>query len=122
LADEAYGRFLSGRAEPLGIAATTAYAYDANGNVTARTDALSKVSTLAYDDADQFTSFENPLEETTAYAYDGNGNQASVTTHKWEAPLGQRATATQKPLTASQPALSPISPVTCHSGAEECTI
>jgi RHS repeat-associated protein len=63
---------------------TTAYTYDANGNLISETDPLGNISTWAYNSLNEVTSSQTPLQAAagvkTAYAYDADGNLLSVST------------------------------------------
>ncbi len=54
--------------------ATTTYAYDRLGNLTAVTDALGNRTTLTYDTLSRKTSMRDPDLGTWTYAYDRHGN------------------------------------------------
>jgi len=66
---------------------TTAYAYDAIGNLSSLTDPLGHKATYAYDDAGRLTTITDPLGNLTganptqhqiSYTYDADGNQTSI--------------------------------------------
>jgi RHS repeat-associated protein len=67
--------------------ATTTYAHDPDGNVTAVTvlddddpdDPLDATTTYTYDPADRLEAVTDAIGHTTAYTYDGDGNLTSVT-------------------------------------------
>ena len=70
-------------------AASIAYGYDLNGNLTAKTTtgfAGSSASTYTYDEANRLTSWNNGTT-TTNYAYDASGNrtQIGVDTYTYDA-------------------------------------
>ncbi len=54
--------------------ATTQYAYDSEGNLTAVTDAHGNVSTITYDDLGRKVSMNDPDMGVWSYEYDLNGN------------------------------------------------
>ncbi len=53
-------------------------AYDANGNVTSRTDTAGRVSSLAYDNVDRVTSSTDTSNKTTAFEYDALSRTTAV--------------------------------------------
>jgi RHS repeat-associated protein len=64
------------------------YAYDAEGNVTSRTDARAETeTTYAYDKLGRLTEFNPPGEGSTAYGYDkaGNRTEAGGTIYEYNA-------------------------------------
>lgn len=67
---------------------TTAYEYDAVGNLTKITDPLGNTTQYGYDDLNRRVSMTDPRGKTTGYAYDGAGNVASITN-----PLSKTASA-----------------------------
>lgn len=64
------------------IYATTRYAYDALDNLTTVTDGLNKVTTIAYNQASQKTSIDDPDMGIWAYTYDAAGNLATQTDNR----------------------------------------
>lgn len=59
----------------------TSVAYDANGNVTSRTNALSKTRTLTYDKLGRLLTETDERSKTTTREYWATGQLKSVTTH-----------------------------------------
>jgi len=58
---------------------TTAFAYDANGNRTATTDALNNATASSFDALNRLISSVDALHNTTAYVLDSQDNLTSVT-------------------------------------------
>ena len=71
---------LSRLAQDIGAASqTTAYAYDANGNVTSVTDPLSHATTSAYDALNRLIRTTDPTGGQINYAYNGQDQLTQVT-------------------------------------------
>ena len=58
---------------------TQHFAYDANGNLTGTTDALSRTTTSGYDALDRLISQLDPANGQTGFAYDARDNLTAVT-------------------------------------------
>jgi RHS repeat-associated protein len=58
---------------------TTAYDYDAAGNVSSILDRRGKTTWQGYDDLNRLTSVRYPLLNTVSYGYDEDNNKTSVT-------------------------------------------
>jgi RHS repeat-associated protein len=58
---------------------TTEYAYDGNGNTTAMTDPLGRLTNNAFDALDRITRSTDPAGGVTEYGYDARDNLTSVT-------------------------------------------
>ena len=63
----------------------TTYSYDANGNVTSRTDAVGNVR-YAYDKLNRVVDFKNPLNFDTLFSYDAEGNLAATVLPAYNTP------------------------------------
>jgi YD repeat-containing protein len=79
---DAAGRVLERIEDPLGLALTTRYEYDAQGRQVRVVDPEGAATRLAYDAAGQLVEVERDvagLRERTTYAWDGLGRQITVT-------------------------------------------
>lgn len=61
------------------VLAQTDYEYDANGNLTEKTDALDHVTAYGYDALDRLTSQTDASDGVTSYTYDAAGNLSILT-------------------------------------------
>ena len=59
--------------------AVTTYGHDSSGNLTSVTDPVGNVTSFGYNPQGQVTSMTDPLGHTTYESYDANGQLASVT-------------------------------------------
>jgi YD repeat-containing protein len=73
------GRLIEARVDPTGVDATTAYSYDGNGNIVAKTDALGFVTRYAYNADDRLIYTIDALGDVTQNGYDGDGRVTRVT-------------------------------------------
>lgn len=78
----AFGQKVQAIADEQGLALTTAYTYDHNGNLKALTDANLTTSASTYDALNRLTTVEDALGHTTTYRYDLNGNLRFLTDAK----------------------------------------
>jgi len=62
-----------------GIWLSTAYAYDAHGNLATVTDPNGNVTSYLFDDFVQMVTQQSPVTGTTQYAYDAAGNLTTAT-------------------------------------------
>lgn len=62
------------------LGAVTKFSHDAEGNLTAVTDANGNTTSYGYDAMDRRASRTDPLSAVEHYAYDGNGNLTQLPT------------------------------------------
>jgi RHS repeat-associated protein len=74
-----------------GATQTTAYAYNAHGDLTSITDPRYKQTTYGYDDAGDLTSATAPSGDTTTWTFDGSGYLAGMVTPAGNAAGGNPA-------------------------------
>jgi YD repeat-containing protein len=80
---DAAGRLLAKVVDPTGLAITTAYGYDARGNLTTQTNADGGVATTRFDALDRAIVTTDAEGFSVSFSYDRFGNQTSITTGQY---------------------------------------